>query len=379
MFLPQKHCRTFLSNVSKIQFASCQQKIVEPGPKAEHGESKKSTDTSSSFNDRIEDDCTRNRGDVKIGIIGGGMTPIYASLLLKQCKLIERINIADPNDELANAANDCSHIDTSTKIKYYGRSCLTEALHDVDIIALMDEKDFSLGKLGPFEQFSKTSSYISKMANCMAQTCPSALVAVFARPVTASLPMVSEVYNFYGWWDPNRIIGSCAIDAMRIESMTANLFDLNPSYLSVPIVGGADPCTVVPILSKAKPYNQFSPEHEAMLVRELRSADKELASSSSKGPSLSSGVAASKLLIALTGALCGRPNVTCSAYVRSDVLPVCRFFTNDLLFGRQGVEKNYGLPKVSRQAVDLIEQSIPHINDLSEMAIKIVRTDNAKK
>lgn len=122
-------------------------------------------------------------------------------------------------------------------------------------------------------------------------------------------------------------------------------------------------------------------EHEELLIRELRSADKELSSSSSsyKGPSLSSGAAASKFIISLTAALCGRPNVTCSAYVRSDVLPVCRFFSNDLLFGRRGVEKNYGLPKVSPLAVDLIEQSIPHIKNLSEMAIKIVREENAFK
>lgn len=128
----------------------------------------------------------------------------------------------------------------------------------VDIAALMDETDFDMGKLGPISQLAATANYVRRMSECMVKTCPTALATVFARPVTATLPMVTEVYKCARWWDPNRIVGSTALDTMRIESMTASLFDLNPAYLSVPIVGGADPCTVIPLLTKARPVNQFS-------------------------------------------------------------------------------------------------------------------------
>lgn len=118
-----------------------------------------------------------------------------------------------------------------------------------------------------------------------------------------------------------------------------------------------------------------------MLIHQLRAADKELAATVDrfKGPSLSTGAAAAKFILTLAEAISGHPKVFCSAYVRSDVLPVCRFFANELQFGTRGVHKNLGLPKVSPKAVDLIEQAIPYINELTEMAVNIVHTENSAK
>ena len=128
----------------------------------------------------------------------------------------------------------------------------------VDIVALMDEADYDTGNLDPLDQFISSSCYVHRMAKTILKHCPKSIVAVFARPVTATLPLVSEIYRSCGKWDPNKIVGSTAIDNMRIESMTAGLFDLNPAFLSVPIVGGADPSTVVPLFSKSKTLDQFS-------------------------------------------------------------------------------------------------------------------------
>ena len=119
--------------------------------------------------------------------------------------------------------------------------------------------------------------------------------------------------------------------------------------------------------------------HEDTLIRQLQSADEDLSRSANRfgGPSLSHGTAASKFIVALASALSGHPNVICSAYVRSNVLPVCRYFANEIQFGRHGIEKNFGLPKVSPTTVTLIERAIPRINELACMAIKIVQNDNS--
>ncbi|XP_015610347.2 probable malate dehydrogenase, mitochondrial [Cephus cinctus] len=249
----------------------------------------------------------------------------------------------------------------------------------MDIIALMDETDFDMGKAGPLAQFMVTSTYVKRMAEKMIHACPTALVAIFARPVTSSLAMVSELYKRAGWWDPDRIIGSTAIDCMRIEAMAAHLLDLNPAYFSVPIVGGADPCTVVPLLSHAKPINLFTKDQENMLLRRLRSADKELASTELKGPKISSGAAAAKLIVSLAGGLSGYKNIISCAFVRSNVLPVCRFYASELEFGPNGVQKNYGLPKVSQRELSLIEESIPLINEYVSVAIDNVHSEKEEK
>lgn len=107
-------------------------------------------------------------------------------------------------------------------------------------------------------QFEAVSPYVCEMAEQMAQFNSESLVAVFVRPVTATLPTVSEIYKLAGWWDPDRIIGSTALDRMRMEALTANLLDLNPAFLSVPLVGGADLNTIVPLLSCATPINRFT-------------------------------------------------------------------------------------------------------------------------
>jgi len=91
-------------------------------------------------------------------------------------------------------------------------------------------------------------------------------------------------------------------------------------------------------------------------------------------PSLSSGAAAAKLIITLATGLCGFEHVITCAYVRSNILPVCRFFTSQLQLGPEGVKRNLGLPKISPMEVLLIEQAIPLINEYTDMAITAVQS-----
>ncbi|XP_034172336.2 malate dehydrogenase, mitochondrial [Osmia lignaria lignaria] len=315
------------------------------------------------------------KGDVQVAIIGGSDASIYAAVLLKQSRLIKQIHLVDTKGSLMSAVLDANHIDTSTRIKYFKRRNLKEALKETNIIALMDETNLDTKDLNIISQFEAASLYVHEMAEKMVRFNSNSLVAVFAKPVTATLPMVSEVYKYSGWWDPDRIIGSTALDRMRMEAITANLLDLNPAFLSVPMVGGADSNSIVPLLSRASPINGFPIAQQKILLQSLRNADKKIANNGSKGPSLSNGVAAAKLILMLAGGLSGFENIISSAYVRSNVLPVCRFFTTELQFGTSGVMKNFGLPKISSSEISLVEQAIPLINECIEMAIKAVKSN----
>jgi len=94
--------------------------------------------------------------------------------------------------------------------------------------------------------------------------------------------------------------------------------------------------------------------------------------------SLSSGTAAAKLIITLASGLCGFDHVITCAYVRSNVLPVCRFFTSELQLGTEGVKRNLGLPKITPTEILLIEQVIPFINEYVDMAVAAVRTEKMR-
>ncbi|XP_076220855.1 malate dehydrogenase [Nomia melanderi] len=198
------------------------------------------------------------KGDVQVCIIGGGEAPIYTAVLLKQSRLIKHVNLVDTTDSMAGRILDANHIDTSTQIKYYKRKHIRKALKDASIIALMDETEPSVMDLNPRTQFEAAAPYVHEMAEHMVTVSSESLVAVLARPVTATLPMISEIYKLSGWWDPDRIVGSTSFERMRMEAITANLLDLNPAFLSVPMVAGADPYTIVPLLSRASPINSFT-------------------------------------------------------------------------------------------------------------------------
>lgn len=79
------------------------------------------------------------KGDIKVCMIGGGESLMYAAVLLKQFRLIKRIHVVDTKDSLANAILDISHIDTSPRVKYFKRKHLKEALKEVCIYLLKNE------------------------------------------------------------------------------------------------------------------------------------------------------------------------------------------------------------------------------------------------
>ncbi|XP_018354517.1 PREDICTED: malate dehydrogenase, mitochondrial-like isoform X2 [Trachymyrmex septentrionalis] len=301
-----------------------------------------------------------NEANIRVCIIGGGVTPLYTAILLKQYKIIKSIRLVDTRDSSLEALTDLSQLETSPRIDYFREKDIKQALREANIVALMDETD------------------VTAMTDRILCFCPDALVAVFARPVTATLAMVSEIFRCSGWWNPDRIVGSIATYSGRIEKMVAAILDLERASLSVPLTGGADAQTVVPLLSRALPFNQFTNTQRKTLLQSLRASDEEAKTAFDEGPSLSSGTAAAKLIINLAAGLSGCNHVIICAYVRSDVLPVCRFFTSELELGPEGIKRNFGLPKISAAELLMIEQAIPLINEHVDMAVTAVQMERTR-
>ncbi|KAG5327148.1 MDHM protein, partial [Pseudoatta argentina] len=321
-----------------------------------------------------------NEVNIRVCIIGGGVTPLYTAILLKQYKIIKSIHLVDTRGSSSEDISDMSQLETSPRINYFREKDIKQALREANIVALMDETDVTAAGNTMVQdgQFKLTANYVRQMTDQIVRFCPDALVAVFVRPVTATLAMVSEIFRYSNWWNPDRIVGSIATYGERIEKLTAAILNLERASLSVPLAGGADVQTVVPLLSRAVPFNQFTNTQRKTLLQSFRAGDKEARTAFDEGPSLSSGTAAAKLIINLAAGLSGRKNVITCAYVRSDVLPICRFFTSEVELGPEGVKRNFGLPKISAAEVLLIEQAIPLINEHVDMAIAAVRMEKTR-
>ncbi|XP_035730119.1 malate dehydrogenase-like isoform X2 [Vespa mandarinia] len=315
--------------------------------------------------------------DINVCIIGGGLSSVYTAILLKQSRLIKDIHLVDLSGKLAGTVLDASHIDTSICIKYFTKRLIREALVKTNIVALMDDSDLNILK-DPYVQLNTCSKYIHQTVEDIITISPMALVAIFTKPVTATLSMVSEIYKHAGKWDPNRLVGSVSTEIMRIETITGNILDLNPASISIPIAGGADLNTIVPLLSCAKPINGFITAHYNTLVELFQATEREKIHSNVKKFALLDGSAAVKLILALAGGLSGLDNIYACGFVRSNVMPLCRFFTSQLQFGLRGITENLGLPKVSPLEINMIEKAIPIINEYVEMGVKAANCKEIK-
>ncbi|KYM97350.1 Alkaline ceramidase [Cyphomyrmex costatus] len=144
--------------------------------------------------------------NIRVCIIGGGVTPLYIAILLKQYKIIKSIRLVDTRDSMSEALTDMSHLETSPRV--------------IKHCSILEKIVFILIK--------------------------------------------------------KKCLGSIATYGGRIEKTTAAILNLERTAgLSVPLAG-ADPQTVVlPLLSRAVPYNQFTKAQRKTILQSFRAGDEE--------------------------------------------------------------------------------------------------------
>lgn len=70
--------------------------------------------------------------------------------------------------------------------------------------------------------------------------------------------MVSEELKRFGRYNPSAVFGISTIHAVRANTFAANILELEPECVVVPIIGGNNGATIVPVLSQAKPCSEFT-------------------------------------------------------------------------------------------------------------------------
>lgn len=81
-----------------------------------------------------EKDENAQRGDkssVRVCIIGGGVTPLYTAVLLKQYRIIKSIHLVDTADSTSETLINASHLETSPRINYFQKKDIKQALREV--------------------------------------------------------------------------------------------------------------------------------------------------------------------------------------------------------------------------------------------------------
>lgn len=131
-----------------------------------------------------------------------------------------------------------------------------------------------------------------------------------------------------------------------------------PNSFSLRIAG----VTIIPLLSNVQPSVKFSDDKVKALTERIQEAGTEVvkAKAGAGSATLSMAYAGARFALSLVRGLNGEPNVVECSYVRSDVT-AATYFSTPLKLGRNGIEKNLGLPTLNAYEKKLLDAAIPEL------------------
>uniref|UniRef100_A0A0A1XHJ6 Malate dehydrogenase n=1 Tax=Zeugodacus cucurbitae TaxID=28588 RepID=A0A0A1XHJ6_ZEUCU len=293
---------------------------------------------------------TTTKNNFKVAVVGasGGIgQPL--SLLLKRHELVSKLSIYDVM-RTPGVFTDLSHIDTKASIE--GFQCaenLPAALDKAQVVLLVGGVARQPG-MKRDDLFNKNASVVEEVTTVVAAKCPKALFAIVTNPVNSCVPLAAEILKKKNVFDPKRLFGVTTLDLVRSRTFISEILKVAPSKVLMPVIGGHSGITIVPVLSQCKPPLKLDKEKTKKLVERIQHAGTEVVKAKDLdgggSATLSMAHSAAVFTDALLKGLKGDcPPVKCS-YVASDVTE-CAFFSTALKLGKNGVEKNLGLPKLN--------------------------------
>merc|ERR1712072_1095030 len=114
----------------------------------------------------------------------------------------------------------------------------------------------------------------------------------------------------------------------------------DPDDIEIPVIGGHAGTTILPVFSQDKIAKTIPEKEIEGLDKHVQDAGTDVVNAKAgKGSAtLSMAYAGARLGKAVLAGLAGTPTTQC-AYVMSDVVPGCPYFTSKVTFGKNGVEK----------------------------------------
>lgn len=308
---------------------------------------------------QLSTSAQRNAKVAVMGASGGIGQPL--SLLLKQSPLVTELSLYDIVNTPGVAA-DLSHIDSPAKVKAFnGADQLKDSLRGAQVVIIPAGVPRKPGMTRD-DLFNTNASIVRDLAQAIAEVAPKAFVAIISNPVNSTVPIASEVLQKAGVYDPNRIFGVTTLDIVRSNAFIAEAKGLDPLKVSVPVIGGHSGITIIPLISQAKPGVTFPDDKLKALTERIQEAGTEVvkAKAGTGSATLSMAYAGARFGFSLIKALNGEQNIVECSYVRSNITDA-KYFSTPVLLGKNGVEKNLGLGKLSAFEEKLLQAAIPEL------------------
>merc|ERR1712224_895133 len=210
--------------------------------------------------------------------------------------------------------------------------------------------------------FNTNASIVADICTAAAKVCPKAMIAIISNPVNSTVPIACEVFSKAGTLDPKRVFGVTTLDVVRSNAFIGTMKNIDPTKVNCPVVGGHAGVTIMPLISQCTPAVEFPAEQLKALTERIQDAGTEVvkAKDGAGSATLSMAYAAARFTDSLIKAMNGQEGVVECAYVTSHVTEAT-YFSTPLLLGKNGLEKNLGLGKLSDYEEELLKACIPEL------------------
>ncbi|XP_030648339.1 malate dehydrogenase, mitochondrial isoform X2 [Chanos chanos] len=249
---------------------------------------------------------TSSQNNAKVAVLGasGGIgQPL--SLLLKNSPLVSHLSLYDIAHTPGVAA-DLSHIETRAQVTgHMGPDQLGAALKGCEVVVIPAGVPRKPGMTRD-DLFNTNATIVATLADACARNCPEAMICIISNP------------------------------------------GLDPARVNVPVVGGHAGKTIIPLISQCTPKVEFPQDQLSALTGRIQEAGTEVvkAKAGAGSATLSMAYAGARFTFSLLDAMNGKEGVVECAYVRSEETE-CKYFSTPLLLGKNGIEKNLGLGKLT--------------------------------
>lgn len=313
-----------------------------------------------------------------LGASGGIGQPL--SLLLKQSPLIDHLSLYDVQHTKGVGA-DLSHIETKCKVSaHVGPGELKNALEGCNIVVIPAGVPRKPGMTRD-DLFNVNATIVADLATGIAQSCPEALVCIISNPVNSTVPIAAEILKKHNVFSPKRVLGVTTLDIVRSNTFVGELKGIDPTKVSVPVVGGHSGNTIVPLLSQTSPNVSFSKEELDKLTKRIQNAGTEVveAKAGAGSATLSMAFAGARFTFSLLQALSGKQGVIECTYMQGTTEGVdSTYFATPCLLGKKGVEKSLGIGKITDYEQKLIQTALKELKANIEKGVKFVHEQYKK-
>jgi malate dehydrogenase len=273
---------------------------------------------------------------------------------------------------VAGVAADLSHICSGTRVTGFGKDDLDAALAGCDLVVIPAGVPRKPGMTRD-DLFNINAGIVATLADGVAKNCPNAVVNIISNPVNATVPIFAEVMKKHGCYDPRKILGVTQLDVVRSKEFIGALKGVEPSSVSIPVIGGHAGETILPLLSRVSPAHiTFTDEELKKLTPRIQNAGTEVveAKAGAGSATLSMAYAAADFATSCLRGLAGENVVEC-CYCENSVTEI-RFFATLCNLGPNGVATAHPLPSMSEFEKAGLQKAIAGLKGSIAKGVKFV-------